>query len=146
MIQRATLEEVERKMQGIAKTVKAMVPEGWGFAVLCFSYGEGGFMNWVSNAQRADMIKALREMADKLENDRRDFHRTPKPPDYMSPHCTSGNCKYCRGRREAARRAATARLEAAAAPGMFWDRKIGGHQEQLGPSAPDAWIQTFVRR
>ena len=75
---RASLEEVERKMQGIAAAVKALVPEGWGFAVLCFSYGENGFMNWVSNAQRDDMIKALREMADKLENDRRDFHRTPR--------------------------------------------------------------------
>lgn len=77
---RVTLEELERKMQGIAGAVKPMVPEGCGFAVLVFHYGEGGFMNWVSNAQRADMIKALREMADKLENDRRDFHRTPRKP------------------------------------------------------------------
>lgn len=68
----------------------------------------------------------------------------PKPPGYLSPHCASGNCAYCRGRREAKRRAATAAFEAAAAPGMFWDSKIGGHQEQLGPSAPSSWIQTGV--
>lgn len=65
-------------MQSIARVVGNMTPKGWGFAVLCFSYGENGFMNWASNAHRADMIKALREMADKLENDRRDFHRTPR--------------------------------------------------------------------
>lgn len=75
---RATLEEVERKMQGIARAVEGMVPKGWGFAVLCFSYGENGFMNWVSNARREDMIKALRETADNLEKNRRDFHRTER--------------------------------------------------------------------
>lgn len=75
MIERATLEEAERKMQEIARTVGAMTPKGWGFAVLCFSFGENGFMNWVSNAARQDMIKALRETADNLENDRRQFHR-----------------------------------------------------------------------
>ena len=72
----------------------------------------------------------------------------PKPPDYLSPHCASGNCKYYRGRREQVKRARTAALEAAAAPGMFdpWNQKIGGVQEQLGPSAPDAWIQTGVKK
>lgn len=68
-----------------------------------------------------------------------------KAPDYLSPHCAAGNCKYCRGRREAAKRAATAAREAAAAPGMFWDSKIDRGQEQLGPSAPSSWIQSFVK-
>ena len=75
---RATLEEAERSMQRIAKAVEPMVPKGFGFAVLVFSFGEKGFMNWVSNAQRQDMVKALRECADKLETDRRDFHRTER--------------------------------------------------------------------
>ena len=78
MNKRATLEEAERKMQSIARIVGNMVPQGWGFAVLCFSFGEDGFMNWVSNARRHDMIKALRETADKLENDPRGFHRMEK--------------------------------------------------------------------
>lgn len=77
---RATLEEVERKMQKIGAMVKAETPAGWGFAVLCFSFGENGFMNWVSNAERDDMIKALREMAARMESDRRDFHRTERKP------------------------------------------------------------------
>ena len=75
---RATLEEAENKMQSMARVVENMVPRGWGFAILCFSFGENGFMNWVSNAPREDMVKALREMADKLENDPRTFHRTER--------------------------------------------------------------------
>lgn len=75
---RATLEEAERKMQGIAKAVGEMIPNGWGFAVLCFSFGEEGFMNWVSNGEREDMVMALREMVTRLENDRRGFHRAPR--------------------------------------------------------------------
>jgi hypothetical protein len=78
---RATLEEAERKMQGIARAVQGMVPAGWGFAVLVFSWEAPSFMNWVSNAQRADMIKSLRECADRLEKDPRDFHRAERKLD-----------------------------------------------------------------
>lgn len=70
----------------------------------------------------------------------------PKPEGYLSPHCTSGTCKWCSERRARAARARTAALEAATAPRMFWDRQIDRGQEQLGPSAPDAWKQTYVGR
>jgi hypothetical protein len=79
---RATLEEAERKMQSMARVVGNMVPEGWGFTVLCFSFGdpfiENNFMNYVSNANREDMIRALRECADHLEKDPRSYHRTER--------------------------------------------------------------------
>ena len=78
MTKRATLEEAERTMQSLARVVGNMTPQGWGFAVLCFSFGENGFMNWVSNAERQDMIKALKEMVEKLENDPRQYHRTER--------------------------------------------------------------------
>jgi hypothetical protein len=39
-----------------------------GFALLCFDFGEGGFSAYFSNAQRPDMIKHLRETADRLED------------------------------------------------------------------------------
>lgn len=69
----------------------------------------------------------------------------PKEPGYLSPHCTSGTCKWCAERRRRAKARATAELEAKTAPGMFWDRTIDRGQEQLGPSAPDAWIHTHVK-
>ena len=79
-MKRAALEEAERQMQSIARVVGNMVPQGWGFTVLCFSFGENGFMNYVSNANRQDMIKSLREMVEKLENDPRTYHRTERKP------------------------------------------------------------------
>lgn len=39
------------------------------FAVLLFTEGPGGFSAYSSNAQRPDMVKALREMADRLDGD-----------------------------------------------------------------------------
>ena len=75
---RATLEEAERKTGEIGKLIGSQMPKGYGFALLLFSFGDDGFMNWVSNAQRPDMIKALRETADRLEKDPRNFHRTPR--------------------------------------------------------------------
>ncbi len=68
-----------------------------------------------------------------------------KSVNYLSPHCSKSSCSWCKERRARKQRAATAALEAAAAPGMFWDSKVGGHQEQLGPSAPDAWLRTYVK-
>lgn len=38
-----------------------------GFMLMVFDFGEGGFLSYVSNAQRADMVKVLREQADRLE-------------------------------------------------------------------------------
>lgn len=52
---------------GLAEVIREHLPEGVGFALLLFDLGDRGFMSWASNARRADMVKALREMASKLE-------------------------------------------------------------------------------
>lgn len=39
-----------------------------GFALLVFDFGKPGISNYISNAQRSDMIAALRETADRLES------------------------------------------------------------------------------
>lgn len=51
----------ERKMREIAQKLSAGLPPGFGFGVFIFEFGEHGSMFWISNAQRPDMIKALRE-------------------------------------------------------------------------------------
>lgn len=38
-----------------------------GFALIIFEFNQPGISNYVSNAQRDDMITALRETADRLE-------------------------------------------------------------------------------
>lgn len=53
-------------MRTVANAVKELLPDGLGFAVLVFEF-EGGPAGYISNAQRAEMIKALREQADVLE-------------------------------------------------------------------------------
>ena len=68
----------------------------------------------------------------------------PKPVDWSSAHCSHGDCRICRRDRYAAQRYATAKLEAATAPSMFWDSKLDRGQDRLGPSAPDFWLQSRV--
>jgi len=52
----------------VSKYVREHLPERWGFALLCFDY-DGPEATWISSACREDMVKALREMAEKLELD-----------------------------------------------------------------------------
>lgn len=51
----------ERALREIADSIKAKVPPGFGFGLFIFEFGDKGTMFWVSNAQRPDMIKSLRE-------------------------------------------------------------------------------------
>lgn len=55
-------------MQQMGKRVAEMLPSDFGFAILVFPLGSGGESNYISNADRSDMIKALRETANRLEN------------------------------------------------------------------------------
>lgn len=38
-----------------------------GFMLMIFDFGEGGFCAYMSNAQRRDIVRLLREQADRLE-------------------------------------------------------------------------------
>ena len=51
----------ERALREIGDKLKGSVPPGFGFGLFIFEFGEHGSMFWLSNAQRQDMIKALRE-------------------------------------------------------------------------------------
>jgi hypothetical protein len=52
---------VEVRMQRWAQSLKQQLPGGWGFILFAFPFGSEGQMNYVSNAQRADVVAALRE-------------------------------------------------------------------------------------
>ena len=59
---------IEDSAQEIAQRIGAAAEQvGCLFAVLFFEPGSGGWATYVSNANRADMIKALREQANHLE-------------------------------------------------------------------------------
>lgn len=64
------LRELERMTQDVARHIGPIFEDaGACFAVLGFTFGPGGWATWCSNGERADMIRALREMADNLESD-----------------------------------------------------------------------------
>ncbi len=72
----AAAERVCRVLGATIGPVCNAMPEGrWGFMLLLFQFG-GGDASYISNAERPDMIKALREFADVLEHNEDDaLHR-----------------------------------------------------------------------
>lgn len=52
---------------GVDLTKKEFPDRHLGVAVLVFDFGDGGFMNYAANANRSDMVKALRELANALD-------------------------------------------------------------------------------
>jgi GH25 family lysozyme M1 (1,4-beta-N-acetylmuramidase) len=63
-------------MQQMAEKIIKMLPKDFGFTITVFPFNNPGVSNYISNANRSDMIKALRETADRLEK-RQDFE-TPQ--------------------------------------------------------------------
>lgn len=68
------LVELERLVQPLLRAIDQVTPDGTGFAVLLFTF-DGAEATYGSNARRPDMIKALRECADRIEA-RQDFKAT----------------------------------------------------------------------
>ena len=69
-------------MKQMAEKVSAILPKDFGFVILVFPFGENaGTANYISNANREDMIKTLRETSDRLEY-KQDFE-TPEDNIYQ---------------------------------------------------------------
>lgn len=64
-IMKETADELSRKFKGL------------GFVLIVFEFYKPGISNYISNAQRKEMIEALRESANILEN-RQDFSGAEK--------------------------------------------------------------------
>lgn len=63
-------EVVKKRMNTIAKKVDDELPEGYGFCVLAFSFGdaEGRQLMYVANADRLDIVKAMEEWIEKTKD------------------------------------------------------------------------------
>ncbi len=66
-----------KAMQKMAKKVEKMLPKDFGFTLLVYPFSKPGTSNYISNGNRKDVIKAMRETADRLEK-KQDF---PTPED-----------------------------------------------------------------
>lgn len=66
----ARLEDAENTIRDLGKTIRSAMPRGWGFSLQLWSFdgGEKGAMTYISNCERGDMIKALKEFTSKLES------------------------------------------------------------------------------
>lgn len=57
-------QKVRADLQALARHVDKQLPYGWGFVVLAFPFGAGGRMNYIANAERADVVRAMYEFID----------------------------------------------------------------------------------
>lgn len=64
-------EKANSMMQEIAKEIKEKLPEGMGFALLAYEFGEGDDkkMMYVSNSNREDVMLAMCEFLQKNVDD-----------------------------------------------------------------------------
>lgn len=53
--------KVRNDLQQVGRSVDRQLPYGWGWIVLAFPFGADGRMNYISNARRADVVRAMYE-------------------------------------------------------------------------------------
>jgi hypothetical protein len=59
--------EIEELLRKIGRQLKETMPEGYGFALLIFTYAPGAFF-YISSADREGMIEQLKEAIEKLKS------------------------------------------------------------------------------
>jgi hypothetical protein len=62
------LERIEGRAREIGKLIGNQMPEGYGFLLTIFRFN-GPEFTWISNAEREDMVRSLREFLHKLTGD-----------------------------------------------------------------------------
>lgn len=65
---RSTLDQAIEHAKELGRQLKQEIPEGWGFCLVLASYGEGGFMTYLSSVEREAAMKMLRKLLTKWEN------------------------------------------------------------------------------
>lgn len=54
-------------MTKMADRVSELLPEGYGFALFVFPFHDLGIGNYISNADRKDMIAVMRDVIERME-------------------------------------------------------------------------------
>ena len=75
-------QKTEELLVYLGKVIQDVINEFFpkaGFALFLFKFYEGGRTNYISNAERESMIKALKEIVEGLERDQ-DFPMGPPGP------------------------------------------------------------------
>jgi hypothetical protein len=62
------MNDVEERMQEVARTISVILPPGTGFTLLAFDLNkQQGRAQYISNANKSDAIKLMREFIEKAE-------------------------------------------------------------------------------
>jgi hypothetical protein len=61
------LSETKETMKLVGDVIKMILPEGYGFVFMIFETNVEGRMNYMSNCQRPDVIKMMKEFIEKTE-------------------------------------------------------------------------------
>lgn len=61
--------ELEQQCREIGEVIAENIPRNCGFMLMVFEYGEGGWMTYMSNAKRADMVRVLQEWIDRVNGE-----------------------------------------------------------------------------
>lgn len=62
------LSKAEESCHSLAGVIGEAIPDGKGYMLMLFDFGDDGEVAYMSNANREDMVKILRQHADYLEN------------------------------------------------------------------------------
>jgi hypothetical protein len=63
------VKETAENLRAIAKAITPMLPASHGFLLMTFEVGAPGRLNYLSNGERGDIVKMLREFIGKFERD-----------------------------------------------------------------------------
>lgn len=61
-------EDLQMIMTDIGHMIGGALPKGYGFNLLIFDFGGGGSTYYISNGQRQDILKLMKEFITKQEN------------------------------------------------------------------------------
>ena len=59
-------DKVRNSLNALGHVISKEIFPGLGFMLIVFEFNKPGISNYISNAERTDMVKALRETADRL--------------------------------------------------------------------------------
>ena len=65
---RTSVENMEANLRQLGRIIGEQMPPDIGFCLMFFHFGPVSEMTYLSNAERQDMIRALRELAAELES------------------------------------------------------------------------------
>ncbi len=57
----ADAEEMKPLMNDLGRHIGSLCPDGWGFNLLLFTFGAGGSLFYISNAERSDVLATMKE-------------------------------------------------------------------------------------